>query len=147
MVRIELLQGEPLRTVWGWECDNLPDWTEEEFVATHSAHPWVCWGVYANGELAACFSMEQQPDRSIAVHVSSNRLLPFNILKKIAKGCADGLLASGVPYLSASAPNDKRAAIWLAKAAGFQEVNRTETMVELVRHGHENEANSKSVSK
>lgn len=130
---IQLLQGDILREVWRWERDNLPEWTEDEFVAQHSAFPWVCWGVFVGNELCACFSMEQQPDKSVRVHVSSNRILPFNILKKIAKGCADGLLASGIPYLSAETPERARAEIWIAYAAGFCEIERVNGMVRMRR--------------
>lgn len=130
-----MLKGDDLRPVWQWEKEYLTDWTEDEFVAQHSAPPWICWGIYMHDRLSACFSMEQQSDGAVSVHVSSDRTIPFNLLKLIAKGCADGLLAHGVPCLTASVPVRNRAAIWLAKAAGFQEIKRDEENVELIRNG------------
>lgn len=135
MVRVELLKGDDLRPVWQWEKEYLTDWTEDEFVTQHSAPPWICWGIYMHDKLSACFSMEQQSDGAISVHVSTNRQIPFNLLKMIAKGCADELLTKSVPYLIANVPAENRAVIWLAKAAGFQEIGRTRTIVEMVRHG------------
>ncbi len=134
-IEIHAITGDALRTPWLWECDYLPDWTEDEYVEQHSSPRWEVWGVFLNDELVACFSAERLPDGAMDVHVSSQQgRLHFGLLKMLANRCANALLNQGnVSRLVTHTPEHNRPALWIARAAGFKETERADGVITSVR--------------
>lgn len=106
----------------------------------------VNWGLWIDGELLGIFQAEEDSDGWLAVHanVMRHRVHPI-ITKKIAHSFATDLLKLGAVGLKAEIAVDNRAAIRMAKNAGFTEVHRNENWVTLRRENGSTETNPDAV--
>ena len=94
----------------------------------------VNWGVYWNGELLALFQAEDDGDGwlNVHAHVARRRLHP-KVTHMYAKMFSDRLLELGAAGLKAEIKVQNRAAIRIAKAAGYAEQTRNDEWVTLTR--------------
>lgn len=100
--------------------------------------PWrdVNWGVWVNGVLVAIFQAQEEENGILAVHANvSRRALHPILTKAYALMFANDLLRYGAPSLVAEIPETNRAALRIARAAGFIETERKEGYV-VLRRGH-----------
>ncbi len=94
----------------------------------------VNWGVYYGDELLALFQAEDDGDGWLNVHanVARHRLHP-KLTYFYAKTFSDRLLELGAVGLKAEIKVNHRAAIRIAKAAGYTEQTRNDEWVVLTR--------------
>jgi hypothetical protein len=94
----------------------------------------VNWGVYYGGQLVALFQAEDDGDGWLNVHanVARRRLHP-RLTYFYAKSFSDRLLELGAVGLKAEIKIANRAAIRIAKAAGYTEQTRNDEWVILTR--------------
>jgi len=101
----------------------------------------VNWGVWLNGKLVALFQAENDGEGWLVVHANVKpRALHPGVTQIYAAKFAKDLLDYGAAGLKAEIPVTNRAAIRLAKAAGFNEIHRNDEWVSLVRYGKEETA-------
>ena len=115
--------------------------TEEEVVAFGQEFIEINWGVWLGDKLVALFQAEEEPDGWLNVHARVlRRTLHPDITKMYAKSFSNRLLELGATGLKADIPATHRAAIRIAKAAGFVETGREENRIILTRlpDGNEN---------
>jgi hypothetical protein len=94
----------------------------------------VNWGIWYDGEMAALFQADNDGDGWLNVHAKvARRKLHPAVTKIYAKAFSDRLLELGAIGLKAEIEPRNRAAIQMAKAAGYREVNRNDEWVLLVR--------------
>lgn len=94
----------------------------------------VNWGVWYDDELAALFQAEALGNGWLNVHATvSRRKLHPQITKMYAKAFSDRLLELGATGLQAEIELKNRAAILMAKAAGYSETSRNDEWVLLTR--------------
>lgn len=97
----------------------------------------INWGVWLNNVLAALFQAENEGDNWLCVHANVKpRTLHPAITQIYARKFSEDLLRYGA-RLKAELPPRHRAALRLAKAAGFTEIHRSNEWVvlEKVRDG------------
>lgn len=103
----------------------------------------VNWGVWVNGKLCALFQAENNGDGWLNVHANVKpRTLHPGVSQIYAAKFAKDLLDYGAAGLKAEIPVTNRAAIRLAKAAGFNETHRNDEWVLLVRYGQKEGADA-----
>lgn len=103
----------------------------------------INWGVWYNGELVALFQADEDGDGWLNVHATvARRTLHPTVSKAYAKTFSDRLLELGAYGLKAEIEPWNRAAILMAKAAGYREVNRNDEWVLLVRESDGKEETS-----
>lgn len=93
----------------------------------------INWGIVCNGEPVACFQAEPEADGWLSVHANvKRRALHPAISAAYAKTFSEDLMRHGAVGLVAEIAINNRAAIRLAKAAGYKEVHRNESWMTLV---------------
>jgi hypothetical protein len=103
--------------------------------------PWrdVNWGIWLGDRLAAVFQAEEDGDGCLAVHATvPRRTLHPRLTYAYAYLFASDLLRLGAKELKAEIAIRNRAAIRVARNAGFTEVSRNDEWVTLrrgVEHG------------
>ena len=94
----------------------------------------INWGVWYDDELAALFQAEPLGNGWLNVHATvKRRTLHPEITKLHAKAFSNRLLELGATGLQAEIELKNRAAIRMAKAAGYSEISRNDEWVTLVR--------------
>lgn len=94
----------------------------------------VNWGVFLHGRPVACFQAEDDGDGWLLVHAHVHRHTLHPVLAAAyAKTFSDQLLQHGAAGLVADIKPNNRAAIRLAKSAGFRVARITEQFVTLVK--------------
>ena len=98
-----------------------PDEAESEF-GLRDEFP-INWGVIVNGRIVACFSAEPESYEPLILNVHANvrrhTLRPAETVT-IARSFSEQLLAQGAAQLLCRIPLSNRAALRMAKAAGYQ---------------------------
>ncbi len=109
--------------------------TPEECASFGVRHLPVSWGVFYRDELAAVFRAEPLHNGWLAVHADARRhTLTPRVVQACARSFAAQLLEQGARGLLCKIPNANRAAIRLAKAAGFTPCQQTSTETILIKH-------------
>lgn len=94
----------------------------------------VNWGVWYDDELVALFQAEALGNGWLNVHATvTRRKLHPQVTKMYAKAFSDRLLELGATGLQAEIEPKNRAAILMAKAAGYEEAHRNDEWVLLTR--------------
>lgn len=94
----------------------------------------INWGVWYHGELVALYQADEDGDGWLNVHATVlRRALHPAITKNYARIFSDRLLELGACGLKAEIAPWNRAAIRMAKAAGYREVSRNDEWVLLMR--------------
>lgn len=94
----------------------------------------INWAVEYQGEVAAIFQAQPDGDDWLLVHANAKRhTIHPKVLGDIARQFSDRLLELGAIGVRAEIADWNRAAIWLAKAAGYQEKGRSDGWVLLER--------------
>lgn len=121
--------------------------TSEDLAVFHVELCEVNWGVCVDGEPVACFQAEDDGDGWLRVHanVLRHRLHP-RLTYAYAKTFSDQLLAYGAVGLICEIALRNRAAVWIARQAGYAEVSRNDEFITLVRYGQtQTETNADSI--
>lgn len=98
--------------------------------------PWreINWVVMVNGAVAAIFQAEDDGDGCLAVHATvKRRTLHPKLTHAYAHLFSSDLLRLGARQLKAEISIKNRAAIRIARAAGFAEISRNDEWVTLER--------------
>jgi hypothetical protein len=108
--------------------------TEEEAWDFSQMFVEVNWGVWLGDKMVALFQAEEEPDGWLNVHAMvKRRTLHPEITKMYAKSFANRLLELGAKGLKAEIQRTNRAAIRVARAAGFTEQGTDDEWVILTR--------------
>ena len=101
----------------------------------------VNWAVEYQGQVAAIFRAEPEADGWLYVHADVKRhVLHPQVVYHFARIFSDRLLELGAVGLVAEIPAGNRAAVWVAKRAGFRVEHVNEEFTLLVKeHGRKTE--------
>lgn len=118
MIEITLLSPEELKPAYTWfEGDEYEPW--EEYKASRTGPQWMHLGLFQEGDLVGCVSIENQGD-SCTYHVATKRRSVKSAdLRKILIESTRLFLRAGMKYTAASMPSENRAARLLARSCGM----------------------------
>lgn len=128
MLTLEPLRADQYRQVAEWEHGPQPDADWDAYAEEMNQPQWTRFGLYIQGELAGCLSLEKLCATMTAFHVVTvRRKIHPGDLARTLLDVAGNLFEQGCLACVAHAPIKKREVARLALRCGMWEFGRSET--------------------